>query len=276
MKTSTTTQNELSLFGVTPGVAKWLLFAPPPEPDWLIDRLIHRGIIAMLDGLGSSGKSLLALQLAISVATGNKFLDQWQCKQGRVIYINAEDPDSQSHVRFRRMAEGLTAAQLSALETNLTVVSMCDIDSVTPMMYYNRGTTSTYIKIKEFCNAWQPDLLILDPLAFFAPTAESSNDEAVAFYLLLKQLKTTVLLLHHQSKSAMNGEAAQRAKSRGASALTENAKTRLSLEDGHLICDKNNYGNEFKASMTFDSKSFNWRITSLSEGTTKKGKKEVF
>jgi RecA-family ATPase len=66
-----------------------LLNADLPEQKWLVNELIPVGLVS-LAGRPKVGKSWMALQLAVAVATGGRFLDK-QVEQGAVLYIALED-----------------------------------------------------------------------------------------------------------------------------------------------------------------------------------------
>ena len=69
--------------------------------NWLINSMIPSGTVTLLSGDGGSGKSLLALNLAISVASGGKL--KWlnyQPAQGSALYIGAEDDMNEIHRRL--------------------------------------------------------------------------------------------------------------------------------------------------------------------------------
>jgi RecA-family ATPase len=263
---------KLSLFGMQTGLQRWN--GEPAPPDWLVDNLLHRGIISILDGIGDSGKSILALQLAIDVAGGMHFVEHhdFKCKQGKVLYLNAEDPDSQMHIRFRKMTQGLSEERLDDIRQNLTVIPFLSLDISPQLMRKSKGENSitpAFGELLAFCQKCPPSLVILDPLAYFG-NVEGHVEDVIDFYSLLKKLKTTVLLLHHQSKAAMNGEISQRAKARGPSAIVENSKLRMALEKQQLIIDKHNYGKKMTISLEFDYDACRWSMRDIIE--TKKEK----
>ena len=61
-----------------------LLNADLPEQKWLVNELIPVGLVS-LAGRPKVGKSWMALQLAVAVATGGRFLDK-QVEQGAVLH----------------------------------------------------------------------------------------------------------------------------------------------------------------------------------------------
>jgi RecA-family ATPase len=59
------------------------------SPEWLIEDMVPTGAQAVLYGPSGEGKSFLALDWALSNATGRTWLGR-QVKQGRVVYVIGE------------------------------------------------------------------------------------------------------------------------------------------------------------------------------------------
>lgn len=268
---SSNNSTELRLLGIEAGLSRWS--KEPEPPEWLVNSLIHRNIIAILDGIGDSGKSILAMQLALDIASGGHFLEHYdfRCKKGRVLYLSAEDPDSQMHIRYKKMTQGFSEEMKKDIQENLTVIPFLSLTTSPRLMRKSKGgnaETETFGELMKFCSTWKPDLVILDPLAYFG-NVEGASEDVIDFYELLKKLKTTILLLHHQSKAAMNsknGEVDQRAKSRGSSAITENAKLRMALEKGQIIIDKHNYGKKMMMALDFEREHCRWTLNNIADG----------
>ena len=81
----------------------------PPSRDWLIYGLIPAREITMLSGDGGTGKSLLALQLAVARATGTEWAGQVP-NSGRTLFVSAEDDIAELH---RRLAAIVRAQRVS-------------------------------------------------------------------------------------------------------------------------------------------------------------------
>jgi RecA-family ATPase len=248
-----------TLFSIEPGLTAWLDTEPDNNNDWLVEKLMYRNTICMLDGLGASGKSYIALQLAIAIATGLPFLGVLPVEQaGRVLVLNSEDPDSISHARFRTICQNyidtnsIGEEKLREASKNITYISMTSIDKSSILLDEKFMVTQTYIELAEFCKVWNPDLVILDPLSLFA-AKENCNSYAAQFYAALRRLKSTILVVHHLNKSGMNGEGEDRSKSRGAGVYAENARTRIILRDNRLDVEKNNYYKKFSINLKFEN-----------------------
>lgn len=63
---------------------------PVPEREWLVPDLIPARNVTLLYGDGGTGKSLLALQLAVAVALGRSWLGL-PVKAGNALFPSAED-----------------------------------------------------------------------------------------------------------------------------------------------------------------------------------------
>lgn len=244
-----------TLFTHKPGVTAWLDTEPTEANDWLVSNLLYRNTINILDGIGSSGKSYIALQLALSIASGLPFLGLLPVHQvGKVLILNGEDPESVSHARFRAISQNYSSSisedNLYAAAENITHISMSTTDIASILLDERLQTTKTYADLRQFCAEWKPDLVILDPLSLFA-AKENCNSYAAHFYAAMRKLKSTVLVIHHQNKSGMNGEGEDRAKTRGAGVWVENARTRMMMRDSTIVVEKNNYYRKFAIPLEF-------------------------
>lgn len=75
--------------------------------EWLVDGLIPKRHAILLLGQFHSGIVWLAEQLAVCVASGQKFLDQFQVERQPVIVIDEESGTNSLIRRFYRLARGV-------------------------------------------------------------------------------------------------------------------------------------------------------------------------
>jgi DNA-binding transcriptional ArsR family regulator len=87
-----------------------LLSTEFPEPEWVVPDLLPTGE-AILAGRPKLGKSFLALQLALALGAGARFLDRPLVK-GRCLYIALED----SPKRLQRRLRGMKAEAIEGLD----------------------------------------------------------------------------------------------------------------------------------------------------------------
>lgn len=251
------------LFGFEPGVRAWLDREPETASNWIVDNLMYRGTIAMLDGMGSSGKSYIALQLSLSIASGLPFLGVLPVQRGRVLVLNGEDPESITHARFRNIAQNYVIEagedRLCEASKNITYISMSQIDTNSIILNEKMQPTATYQELMRFCQEWKPDLIVIDPLIMFVAD-ENKSSYAMQFYLALRKLNSTILILHHNNKSAMdaNSTIEDRAKARGSSVWTENAKTRMYLKGDTICVEKNNFSTKGKCRIKLNFEGGMW------------------
>lgn len=60
-----------------------------PDPSWLVDGLVPKGVIGQLFGATDSMKTFMMLDLALSVSTGEPWLGR-KVEQGPAVYVVAE------------------------------------------------------------------------------------------------------------------------------------------------------------------------------------------
>ncbi len=89
---------------------------------WLVHGLIPSGSSVVLMGELHSGKAWLAEQLAVSVASGNDFLDVFRVEQQHVILIDEDSGTASFKRRFERLARGLS---VDLTKTSLECYSRC-------------------------------------------------------------------------------------------------------------------------------------------------------
>jgi hypothetical protein len=82
-----------------------LLDARFPEPKWVVNDLLPQGF-SPLCGPPKVGKSWLALNLALSIATGQKFLERYDVVQGEALYLDYELPDTKLRGRLEKCLNG--------------------------------------------------------------------------------------------------------------------------------------------------------------------------
>ena len=225
--------------------------------NWLINSMIPSGTVTLLSGDGGSGKSLLALNLAISVASGGKL--KWlnyTPEQGSALYIGAEDDMNEIHRRINRMTINnfdLTYSDLS----DLHIASLANRDALLSIVDPKTNTlypSPLYNQIVTKVDAERPSLVVLDTLADLFPANENDRASARQFIGQLRKMAvdfdTTVVLLSHPSLSGM----ASGAGTSGNTAWSNSVRSRLYMqriqEDGYeadktarkLTVMKSNYG----------------------------------
>jgi RecA-family ATPase len=157
--------------------------------------------VTLFSGDGGTGKSLLALQLAVSVATGGSWLGR-TVKQGRVIFFSAEDDDDELH---RRIADVLRATggrydDLSGLKLRSLAGEDALLAVETPLALVQ---TKLFAELEACAVDENPSLIIIDTLADVYPANENDRAKVRQFVGILRGLalrqRCAVMLLGHPS-----------------------------------------------------------------------------
>lgn len=225
---------------------------PVPARQWLVDGLVPMKTVTLFGGDGGTGKSLLALMLAVSAATGRAWLNMGVPK-GRALFLSAEDDDDELHIRLdtiRRQMRlewsdlaGLTIRSLAGEDALLAVETKIALMQ-----------TALFDEIEARAKDEQPSLIVLDTLADMFPANENDRAAVRQFISILRGLalrqKCAVILLSHPSLSGLNSGTG----TSGSTAWNNSVRSRLYLErivqDGYepdpdkrvLSTKKANYG----------------------------------
>jgi len=182
-----------------------MLREDPPEVPWVVEGLVARGALTVLNGREGEGKSLLAMVLAVGVATGT---DEGGlvCRPGRVSIIDAENGRYEIHRRVKSL--GLPAEGVELHE---------------PEGFDLRRDLGELERVLE---ADRPDLLVLDAYRSLWGGEENDSREVAAVLdplrNLVRRYDAGALLLHHSGKGNGGGY-------RGSSAIGASAELGFTL-----------------------------------------------
>lgn len=208
-----------------------------PPRNWLAQELIPSGTVTLLGGDGGTGKSLLALQLAVAVASGCQWLNR-SVARGGALFISAEDDESELH---RRVADVVDGSPISFDDLDrLTLRSLAGEDALLAQLDRGSGVltpTDLFLELEERLADDPPALLVLDTLADLFPGNENDRAQARHFIGMLRGLAIrhdcAVLLLAHPSLSGLNSGSG----TSGSTAWNNSVRSRLYLrrivEDGY-------------------------------------------
>lgn len=223
-----------------------------PTRKWLVDGIVPAGTVSLLYGDGGVGKSLLSLQLAVSMASGAPWVGL-PCSTGRTLYLSAEDDKDEIHIR----ATDVTAAIVTELKDlpDVRVAPLAGRDAVLAEAAFGRGkieSTKLWRDVRAKVAEFRPALVIIDNLADVFAGNENERTLAQQFVAQMRGLcsdfQTTVVLLAHPSQSGM----ASGTGSSGSTAWHNSVRSRLYFRRPEnatpetdmrvLESKKNNYG----------------------------------
>ncbi len=178
------------------------LAVQPAERRWLIEDLWAADAVGIVGGEPKCGKSFLALDVAVAVASGTPCLRRFHAAQtGRVLLFAAEDA---LHVVRTRLA-GIALTAGVALET-------LDIQVITaPALRLDLPEDQR--RLRETVATLRPKLLVLDPFVRLHRIDENAAAEVAPVLAYLRELErqfhTAVLLVHHARKGAAHARGGQ-------------------------------------------------------------------
>ncbi len=185
-----------------------------PRPDPLIPDVLDLGNLFRIYGASGSGKTHVAVSLAVSVAAGVPWAGFECVGRGRVLYLAPEDADGV----MRRMVAGVRDLGFPDSEG-----FGIGADLATGTYPALAAGTSGWLEVVEYARVFRPSLIIIDTQAQVSSQEydENSNREMALFVNQVAMLRdatgAAVGLVAHTGKE--NGTAKTKA-ARGASSVT--------------------------------------------------------
>lgn len=189
----------------------------PPPRKWVLEGPggLSQNIVGIIAGQGGCGKTLLAMQLACSIASGVDCLhgSPWDFStQGRVIMALAEDSIDEIERRMYRIRQSmenpkaLDLSQLYIFPRSQGLASLIQKDAGG-----NIQRSPAFYKLKKYVADTQPALLVLDSFSLMCGEGETDNADAAKIINIISEFceagwGTTVLLLHHVNKVSQSGK----------------------------------------------------------------------
>ncbi|SEE09079.1 AAA domain-containing protein [Rhizobiales bacterium GAS188] len=228
--------DQIERFGKPPVAKPMAIFAASslagsnaPPRLFHVDGLIPARTVTLLGGDGATGKSLLALQLAVATPLRSTWLGM-PVAGGRSLFLTAEDDKDEVHRRLEDIAFH-AGAKIEDLH-DLHIVSLAGEDALLAVTGRGNVLTPTprFAELKAAIGDLEPALVVLDTLADLFGGDEISRVHARQFVGMLRGLAiqhdTTVLLLAHPSLSGMSSGAG----TSGSTAWSNSVRSRLYLE----------------------------------------------
>lgn len=191
-------------------VARMVREDPPPVP-WIIEGLVVRGALTVLNGREGEGKSLLAMALAAGVALGENQAGM-DCRAGKVLIVDTENGEYETHRRVHAL--GLPGT----------------VEMFEPGDGQRFDLRHDLRDLDALLTKYKPDLFIADSFRTLWGGEENDSGD-VANVLdplrnLVRKHKAGAILLHHSGKGSGSY--------RGSSAIGASAELGFTLarEDG--------------------------------------------
>ena len=213
----------------------------PPE-----EMLIGRGLLPttgfiLIGGLAKEGKTLLSLQLAISLVTGKHFLDEFPVKKKcKVLYIYYENTLQGLKVILEKQLAGLEKMGLEAKSEDLENLHLWDGRE---FVVDFKGSQAA--QLCSVVDTIKPDVIFLDPIGQFIAFDINKGENVKKFSGLLRQISNcSWVLIHHYRKpkaDKVESDIAPIYKLLGSSYLANFCETFIGLEQ-----EGSNYPTNYK------------------------------
>ena len=199
----------------------------PPPLDFVLPGLLA-GTVGGIVSPGGAGKSMLALELSILVATGHDlsgFGGGVDRHTGRVCFLAAEDPSDALQHRLHSLGQHMSAVLREQFAESFEIEPLAgkqaDLDRPDWLAFVESMATGRR-------------LMFLDTLRRFHELDENDSGQMAHLVGVLEGVAArtgcAMVFLHHASKSAaMNGQGDMQQASRGSSVLVDNIRWQMYL-----------------------------------------------
>lgn len=169
---------------------------PPLKPE-LISGILRQGHKMLLVSSSKAGKTFALIELAVCIAQGRRWIG-FQCKQGKVLYLNMELDEASFDDRMKKVYEAMDPDYPQP--ENIDIVHL-------------RGKTESIDKlipqILRTANQKQYAAIILDPTYKLGIGDENAAEQVTKFCNAIDKLANTgasVIYAHHHSKGAQGAK----------------------------------------------------------------------
>ncbi len=218
---------------------------PPPAPAYWWHGYLPIGVVTMLSAHGGTGKSTIALMLAVCIATGRDLFGK-PTRAGRVLYFSGEDGAALVRYRLHLVCRAMGVA-VSELRDRVHIL---DATAGEPTLFHEvpraartGATTPTYAALANYIEAHQIDVVILDNASDTFDGNEIARSLVRGFMrslLAFAKPDKAVLLLAHVDKNTARNLAGGTDSYSGSTAWHNSARSRLYLsrdKDGALLLE---------------------------------------
>lgn len=172
------------------------IFAELGPYPWLIQGIhLAPGRITLLNGYADVGKTVIAMSIALTVATGRPLWGVFRpARTGKVLHLNGEIGSYIARERYQRMARGMGVDVPALIESGALTLANYPAIRLDDKDFED--------KLALVCEGYQ--FVVVDSLrAFSGSLDEKSKEIGVALFMLAQvseRTGATIMVLHHNRK----------------------------------------------------------------------------
>lgn len=169
-----------------------MLKDPPKEIPELISGILHEGCKLIITADSKAGKSCLATYLSMCIAEGKPWMDKFQCKKGKVLYIDLE---LSARAIYERGVEMMKILDIKSSLDNLEFFTLRG---------YAESLETLLPKIVRRARKDKYTAIVIDPL-YKVQQGDENSAEALAKFCngldkLSRQTGAALIVTHHHPK----------------------------------------------------------------------------
>ena len=213
--------------------ASELLASLPPPREWLLSEFLPKKIVASIIAAGGTGKSFLAMHIAVALAAGSSLFSKYIASTPtKVVFISGEDDKTELQRRLHSVTQGMPPNLIKSISSNIQFIDLADSFELFTYKPPSGEVNMTTVPVDLVSAIKQKlgdevGLVILDPVSRFRGGEENSAGDTTRFVQALQyirdQLSATVLTLHHVNKGAKTNGSTQN-NARGSSAFIDGVR----------------------------------------------------
>ena len=180
------------------------------KPSWLVESIWSDHAHGVLAGEAKTYKSVIATDLAVSIASGTPFLNHFDIPySGPVLYIQEENDEGEVQDRLRRISSSRGLIRMPTYDEREDALVFPANPEVPLYVYNNTGFELTNDEDMDWlakeCQELRPALIVLDPFYLMTPGVDENSQVQVTPVLqrlldLKQQYGVGVLIIHHYRK----------------------------------------------------------------------------
>ena len=184
----------------------------PTHLEWLVDEVWVDKSVGFISGRSKSYKTWIALDLALSIVSGEAFLGRYDVRRtGPVLLIQEEDPSSVLQERLRligKMKGMLPKVQIDGAGGSEVIhIEYPDYPlHIINLQGFNLGSEDKIAQVRRLIAEINPVMVILDPLIVMLGNVDENRATEVATLLQVvkmwrEEFNCSVVIVHHWNKA---------------------------------------------------------------------------